>query len=56
VRASIAPDRLAYCPADGLAALLRHAAAAPGRPVPVVFCGNTKGFERERVLAAMARN
>jgi len=56
VRASIGPARLAYCPADRLAALLRPATAEPDRTRPLVFCGNTKGFEREQVLAAMARN
>jgi len=55
VRASIGPARLAYCPTGGLAALLRPATAAPDRARPLVFCGNTKGFEREQVLAAMAR-
>jgi poly-gamma-glutamate synthase PgsB/CapB len=54
VRASVAPARLAYCPADGLAALLRPTTAAPDRALPLVFCGNTKGFERQRLLAAMA--
>lgn len=54
-RAALGPGRVAYCPPAALAATLRVAVPAKGAAHPVVFCGNTKGFDRRRLLAAMAR-
>ena len=54
-RAALGPDRVAYCPPAALAATLRVTVPANGAAHPVVFCGNTKGFDRRQLLAAMAR-
>jgi gamma-polyglutamate synthase len=47
--------RVTYCAPSALPAALRSALAVPGAAHPVVFCGNTKGFDRRRLLAAMAK-
>lgn len=52
LRASLGPARLAYCGPGRIGGLLARAAAAPGGPLPLIFCGNTKGFDRRRALAA----
>ena len=54
-RAALGPGRVAYCPPAALAATLRVTVSANGAAHPVVFCGNTKGFDRRQLLAAMAR-
>jgi len=54
VRASAPSARPAYCPPDALPGVLRRVVARPGGPLPLVFCGNTKGFERRRTLAQLA--
>jgi poly-gamma-glutamate synthase PgsB/CapB len=54
-RAALGPGRVAYCPPAALAATLRVTVPADGAAHPVVFCGNTKGFDRRQLLAAMAR-
>ena len=54
-RAVLGQGRVAYCPPAALAAALRVTVPANGAAHPVVFCGNTKGFDRRQLLAAMAR-
>jgi gamma-polyglutamate synthase len=54
-RAGLGPGRVTYCPPAALAAMLRRAVPVPDAAHPVVFCGNTKGFDRRQLLATLAK-
>ena len=55
VRAALGPERLSFCPLGRLPRALAGCAPEPAEPRLVVFCGNSKGFERRRLLDALTR-
>jgi hypothetical protein len=55
LRRTVAGSRLVFAPPRRLADTLRRGLGASAGPDLVVFCGNTKGFRREAVLAAIER-
>jgi len=56
MRRHLPGPRLAFERPGRLASGLRGRLRAPADPDLVIFCGNTKGFRRESVLAALQRH